>query len=211
MMYLSIINKKDGSVKTFEFSYSSLSGETDTERKIGGFVFDSKNMWVKDEVLYFAESYYDEGCEAIFAAFDLRKQESCFFKKIEDAQVVLTEKASENGRVYVLVNPMAYKPLQRYVLDDVSMESLSVQELELPHEYLTYENSLYEREKYYLFTGDMQEPYVAMLFDNTSREEMNSGERSNMLAVYDCSIGKIVWRACIKMSAEYDISQMALK
>lgn len=210
--FLTAVDREDGEERRYRFNGQSLAGETGAESRIGGFLFDGRQMWVRDGVLCFAQTYYGEGkTRAVWAAYDLEEGRARSFHALEGAEVMAVRQEPETGRVLVLVNPMGYAPLEFYTLDGGTLEVLEKVELALPSEYLTRRDSLYQAEYYYLFEADMDGRQVAVLFgDAAGRESGEDGRASEILVVYDRSDGRMVWRGRLSYPGEYEIQGLSL-
>ena len=204
-IYVTTVDKEDGTSISGSFSYEDLSGVYDSEKAVGGFLFDGRNMWVKDGVLYFAETHYNGPPAAVMAAYNLETGETMAFCEFTESHVVAVRKELDEGKVYVLVNPMNYQPLQLYELDAVSMEILSVKDLELPYEYMT--NQDFRNQGAYLFVADISEEAVLVKYPDVYSEEMVRAQerRSDILALYDLNTSDMIWRARTAMDIEYEI------
>lgn len=209
-IYVTSVNKSDGSSVSGSFSYEDLSGVYDSEKRVGGFLFDGRNIWVKDGILYFAETHYNGPPSAVMAAFNLSTGESLTFREFAESHVVMVRQELDAGKVFVLINPMNYQPLQLYELDAVSMEILCTKYLELPYEYLTNQDSRYQGS--YLFEADMNEEAVLIKFPDVHHEEMIREQKtsSNILALYDRTTGEIIWRSRVALAVEYEIYDVEL-
>ena len=210
--FLTAVDREDGGERRYRFNGQSLAGETGAEGWIGGFLFDRRQMWVRDGVLCFAQTHYGEGkTRAVWAAYDLEEGRARSFHALEGAEVMAVRQEPETGRVLVLVNPMGYAPLALYTLDSGTLEVLEKVELALPSEYLTRRDSLYQAEYYYLFEADMDGRQVAVLFgDAAGRESGEDGHASEILVVYDRSDGRMVWRGRLSYPGEYEIQGLSL-
>lgn len=204
-IYVTSVNKAENTQVSGSFSYETLSGTYDSERRVGGFLFNGRNMWVKKGILYFAETHYHGGGTVVFAAYDLEKNEPVVFREMRDSHLVMVDQNLEEGKVSVLVNPMNYQPLQLLELDAWTMEVLNTKYLELPHEYLSRQD---EREHAgYLFDVDMNTDTVLVkvpeVFSETRLREQK--DASQILVLYDRKTGEMIWRARLTMDVNYDI------
>lgn len=154
---------------------------------------------------------------AVFAAYDLSAGKTVYYREMADAQVVMVEKGLDDGQnsgrndgmVSVLVNPMGFQPLQLYELDEVTMETLRVMELELPHEYLSRED--FYADTNLLFQADMNEDSVVLLLDDAfSISSLKDEERFSILAVYDRKTGAMTWRARLVMDVGYEVDDVKI-
>lgn len=210
--YITQVDKKTDREAVSSFSYSDLTSDCSENDSTGGFLFNRENMWVKDGILYFAETYHKGEPSAVLAAYDLENSKTLSFVKRDHAHVVMVRKVPERGEVTVLLNPMGYQPLELYVLDDASLEVKSVTQLELPSEYMTRLHTDFERKIYFLFDGDMDDERVAIWFaDAVSREDLDDDVVRRILVVYDRSSGQAVWRGRFQMDAKYEIGDVMLK
>jgi len=210
--YVTAVNKITGRERVSSFAYCDFVPDCGEKDSMGGFLFDRANMWVKEGILYFAETYYKGPSVSVFGAYDLEENKAVCFEIIENSHVVMVRKEPEKGQVAVLLNPMDYHPLELYTLDDRTMEIKSVTQIELPNEYLTRRDSEYAAEQYYLSEGDMDEDKVAVLFGDTiSRKDMDDDTFSNILVIYDRVSGRPVWRGRLMMDIEYEIDDISLK
>lgn len=212
------VNKATGKEHVCDFSYADLKidvgGRLDANAggSLGGFLFDGARMWVQDDVLCFAETYYGgQGCRAVLGMLDLQTQQVRIVQSEAHAQVVMVRHDAERGTASVLINPMGYAPLELYTLDDRTMEILQIRKLALPHEYLTQKNSVYAAESYLLFDGDIKAQYAAVLFDVTARQQAEAGIRNAVLAAYDMKTGEMVWRGRFELDSDYDICGVRLR
>lgn len=209
--YVTAVNKTTGQEQVSSFVYRDFVPTASEEDSMGGFLFDSNNIWVKDEVLYFAETYHKGAPVSVFGAYDLKQNKAVSFERMENSHIVMTYKEPKNGQVAILLNPMNYQPLELYMIDDVTLEIKSVTQLELPNEYLTRQNSAYAMKTYFLFDGDMCDDWVAVLFgDTVSREDLDDVMGSCIMVVYDRDSGKPVWRSRFIMDSEYEINTVIL-
>ena len=125
----------------------------------------------------------------------------------------MVRKEPEHNRVAVVVNPMYYQPLELHLLDDETLEPISITPLELPPEFLTRQYSDYAAQTYLLFTGDMDEERVAVLFgDAINGESLKNGidRYSMVLAVYDRETGRSLWRGRLQLDERYEIDNITL-
>jgi len=204
-IYVTSVNKAENTQVSGSFSYETLSGTYDSERRVGGFLFNGRNMWVKKGILYFAETHYHGGGTVVFAAYDLEKNEPVVFREMRDSHVVMVDQNLEEGKVSVLVNPMNYQPLQLLELDAWTMEVLETRYLELPHEYRSRQD---EREHAgYLFEADMDADTVLIrvpdVFSETRLREQK--DSSQLLVLYERKTGRMLWRARLMLDVEYDV------
>jgi transcriptional regulator with XRE-family HTH domain len=205
-MYVISVDKNDGSIQQSSFTYGELSGRGSEEtNKIGGFMFEGQHMWVKDDVLYFAEAHYSGNTMSVVASYDLKEEKPLVFREMEGSHVTFVKKDLENDRVYMVVNPMNYQPLQMIEMDAWTLEVLNVTELELPHEYM----SRIGHDDYgsYLFEVDMSDHQILIkypdVFSETRLREQE--ERTEILALYDRETGDMIWRARLILDVNYNI------
>ena len=207
--YITAVNKITGQERVNSFIYSDFVPGAGEEDSMGGFLFDRNNMWVKDGIFYFAETYHKSVPVSVFGAYDLNESRPVFFDRIENAQVVMTYQEPELGQVAVLINPMDYRPLELYTIDDTTMEVKSVTRLELPNEYLTRQGSIYASDTYFLFHGDMSKDRISVLFgDIASQKDFDNHTGSCIMVVYDRASGEALWRGRFMMDMEYEISHV---
>ena len=207
-IYVTTVDKEDGTSVSGSFSYEDLSEAYDPEKTVGGFLFDGRNMWVKDGVLYFAETLYNGPPAAVMAAYNLKERKAAEFREFTEAHVVSVRKELDEGKVYVLIDPMNYQPLQLYELDAVSMEVISIKYLELPYEYMT--NQDFRNQGSYLFVANIGEDTVLVKYPDVYSEEMVRAQerRSDILALYDRNTGDMIWRARFAMDVEFEIYEV---
>ena len=211
-MYVISVDKADGTMEQYSFTYSDLSGRGTEERnKTGGFMFDGQNMWVKNGVLYFAEAHCSGRTMSVVAAYDLEKGMPLVFRELEGSHIVAVKKELDRGRVMVLVNPMNYEPLQLVELDAETLDVVGVTELELPHEYMSRVD--YNDYGNYLFETDLTDDGVLVLYPDVFSETQlrEQEERSLILALYDRRTGDMTWRARLMLDVEYDVYGVCLK
>ena len=207
------VDKKSGQETRSSFDYGELAQGSGSDGRTGSFLFDRTHLWVKDGVLYFAETSYRGGTDAVLAAYDLEENKPVHVQILENAQVVTVRREPENGQALILINPMGYAPLALYTVDDTTLEVLNITFLALPNEYLTRQDSMYGAETYYIFDeeGDMDARHVAVLFGDTiSRERMEDDTASCILAVYDRASGDMVWRGRLQLPVDYEICGVSL-
>ena len=219
-LYITTVDKASGTETVCEFVYADLADDSDSKNgrdsenvdgSVGGFLFDKDHMWVQDDVLYFAETYYGEdGCRAVVGFFDLRTQQARTVWSKARAQVVTVRHDAENGTVSVMVNPMDNAPLEVVVMDDCTLERVRTVQLVPPHEYLAQKGSVYAVASYLLYAGDMNAQHAAVLFDVTTRQQAEAGVRSDMLAIYEAYTGQMVWRGRFEMDSDYTICGVRL-
>ncbi len=210
--YFTAVDKITGQEYVSSFVYTDFVPDASEEDSMGGFLFDSDTMWVKNGTLYFTETYHKGPPVSVFGAYDLAEGKSVCFETIENSQVVMAYKEPNKGEVSVLINPMNYQPLELYTIDDTTMEVKSVTQLRLPNEYLTRQDSEYAMKTYYLFAGDMNQNHIAVLFgDSVSRENWGNDKASLIMVIYDRNSGKPVWRGRFTMDAEYEIIDAIIK
>lgn len=205
-MYIISVDKADGTMKEYSFTYEDLSGRGSEEsNKIGGFMFEERHMWVKDEVLYFIEAHYSGNTLSVAASYDLKAGEPLVFREMEGTHVTFVQKDLENDRVYAVVNPMNYQPLQVIEMDAWSLEVLNVTELALPHEYQSRVD--YDDYGSYLFEVDVNEEHILVKYPDVFSETRlrQQKDRSEILALYDRKTGEMVWRARVILDVNYDI------
>ena len=205
-MYVISADKNDGTMEEYSFTYSDLSGRGSEEsNKTGGFMLEGQHMWVKDEVLYFLEAHYSGRTMSVLAAYDLKAGEPLVFREMEGIHVTFVEKDLENDRVYAVVNPMNYEPLQLLELDAWTLEVLNVTELDLPHEYQSRVD--YDDYGSYLFEVDMNGEQVLVKYPDVFSETRlrQQKDRSEILALYDRKNGDMIWRARVILDVNYDI------
>jgi len=209
--YITSVDKVTGEEETDSFIYQDFDPEADDRKDtMGNFMFNGANMWVKNGVLYFVETRFG-GPLAIQGAYDLKKDRVTHFEAIPDAHVIVTRKEPEMGQVAVLINPGDYRPLELHLLDDETMETLSITKMELPAEFLTHRDSEYAAQSYYLFDGDMDETWAAVFFgDVIGREQIESEIRSEILVIYDRETGTPVWRGRFQLDEKYEIDNVRL-
>lgn len=209
--YVTAVDKVTGREYVSSFVYADFVPEADANDSMGGFLFDSDTMWVKNGILYFTETYHKGPPASVFGAYDLAEGKSVCFETIENSQVVLAYKEPDKGEVSVLINPMDYQPLELYTIDDTTMEVKSVTQIRLPNEYLTRQDSEYAMKTYYLFAGDMNQNHIAVLFgDAVSRENLGNDTASHIMVIYNRDSGKPVWRGRFTMDMEYEIDDVIL-
>lgn len=209
--YITSVNKSTGREQVSSFVYQDFVSDAGEEDSMGGFLFASDNVWVKNNVIYFSDTYYNGAPVSVFGAYDLTENKAVCFETIENSQVVMTHKEPEKGQVSVLINPMDYQPMVLYTIDDQTMEVKSTTQLELPNEYLTRQDSIYAMKTYYLFEGDMNDGRIAVLFEDTiSRESLASDTASYIMVVYDRGSGKSVWRGRFMIDKKYEISHIVI-
>lgn len=209
--YLTSVDKATGEEKTDSFTYGDFVPDADEEASLGKILFHGANMWVKNGILYFAETYFDLEHSSVLGAYDLENDRAVSFEVLKNSQIVMVRKEPEQNRVAVVVNPMYYQPLELYTVDDETMEVISIVSLDLPAEYLTRKDSEYAVQGYYFFHGDMDEEQVAVLFgDIVSRESLEDETDSRILVVYSRETGKPVWRGRFQMDIEYEVSRIEL-
>ena len=207
------VDKESGQETRSSFDYGELAQGSGSDGRTGSFLFDSTHLWVKDGVLYFAETSYRGGTDAVLAAYDLEENKPVHVQILENAQVVTVRREPENGQALILINPMGYAPLALYTVDDTTLEVLNITSLALPNEYLTRQDSMYGAETYYIFDeeGDIDARHVAVLFGDTiSRERMEDDTASCILAVYDRASGDMVWRGRLQLPVDYEICGVSL-
>lgn len=201
------VNKKNGQEKFNSFVYRDFVPDAGEDYSIGQFLFDMDHLWIRSDVLYFAETYYGHPSYAVLGAYDLAESKAVYFETIEHAEVIMVHREPDKGQVSVLINPMGYQPLELCTIDDKTMEIINVTKLELPNEYLTRKNSVYETDVYYLWKGDMDQGRVAIMFgDIIDRSKMDDGLANSIMVVYDRSSGDTIWRGRFTIDAEYEIS-----
>ena len=211
--YLTSVDKITGKMETDSFTYRDFVPDAGEEASLGKILFDGANMWVKNGILYFAETYFDLERGSVLGAYDLENDRAIFFREIENSQIVMVRKEPEHNRVAVVVNPMYYQPLELHLLDDETLEPISITPLELPAEFLTRQYSDYAVQTYLLFTGDMDEERVAVLFrDEITGESLKNGidRYSMVLAVYDRETGRSLWRGRLQLDERYEIDNITL-
>jgi len=208
--YVTAVDKETGQETVDSFVYSDFVSDAGEDDRMGGFLFDSDRMWVRDDVLYFTETYH-KGPTSVFGAYDLAGNKAVYFETIENSQIVMAHKEPEKGQTVVLINPMDYQPLELYTIDDTTMAVKAMVSLDLPNEYLTRQGSRYAAKTYYLFSGDMSGDMVAVLVgDAVSRGALEDDIGSCILVVYDRNSGKPVWRSRFMLDVEYEIDNVIL-
>lgn len=206
-VYITSVNKENGQEKFNSFVYRDFVPDAGEDYSMGQILFDMDNLWIRGDVLYFAETYYGHPSYAVFGAYDLAESKAVYFKTIEHAEVIMVQRDPDKGQVSVLINPMGYQPLELCTIDDKTMEIINVTKLELPNEYLTRKDSVYEADVYSLWKADMDQGRVAIMFgDIISRSKMDDGLANSIMVVYDRISGDTIWRGRFTMDNEYEIS-----
>lgn len=206
-VYITSVDKENGQEKPSSFAYRDFVPDAGEDCSIGQILFDMDHLWIRDGVLYFAETYYGRPSYAVLGAYDLTESKAVYFEAIEHAEVVMVHREPDKGQVSVLINPMGYQPLELCTIDDKTMEMIHVTKLELPNEYLTRKDSVYETDVYYFWKGDMDQDRVAVMFgDMIGRNKMDDGLADSIMVVYDRISGDTIWRGRLTMDAEYEIS-----
>lgn len=209
--FVTSVNKTTGLEAVSSFSYHDFVPDASEEDSMGGFLFDGDSMWVKNGILYFAETYHKGPPASVFGAWDLTKNRAVCFEVMENTHVVMAYKEPDQNQVTVLINPMNYQPLELYTMDDETLTVKHITHLPLPNEYLTRQNSEYAMDSYFLFCGDMDSDRVAMLFgDFVSRSNLASDTHSDIIVVYDRNSGNPVWRGRFTLDADYEIEGILL-
>ena len=204
---LSFRCKETGQEKFNSFVYRDFVPDAAENYSMGQILFDMDHLWIRDDVLYFVETYYGRINYAVFGAYDLAESKAVYFKTIEHAEVVMVQRGPDKGQVSVLINPMGYQPLELCTIDDKTMEVLNVTKLELPNEYLTRKDSVYEADIYYLWKADMDQDRVAIMFgDIIDSNKMDDGLATSIMVVYDRTSGDTIWRGRFTMDSKYEIS-----
>ena len=202
---ITTVNKETGEETTTSFSYNDLSGEMKEETRMGGFIFEGANLWIQNNVLYFAETCYSQEPGTVIAAYDLIADKPLYYQKIENAQVMAVRWQSDIDRFFVLLNEKNYTPLRLLEFVLSSGEEISQTELALPEEFIAEDA---QPGDYYLFTVDMTENYVAVVMDDQS--ENTDDTRKNILVVYQSQSGDMVYRSRLTLDANYEIYSVAI-
>lgn len=206
-VYVTSVNKKTGQEKFNSFVYRDFVPDAGEDYSMGQILFDKDHLWIRDDILYFAETYYGRPSFAVLGAYDLAKSKAVYFETIEHAEVIMVHRDPDKGQVSVVINPMGYQPLELCTLDDKTMEIINVTKLELPNEYLTRKDSVYEADVYSLWKADIDQDRVAIMFgDIIDRNKMDDGLSTSIMVVYDRISGDTIWRGRFTMDAEYEIS-----
>lgn len=206
-VYVASVNKKNGQEKFNSFVYRDFVPDAGENYSMGQILFDMDHLWIRGDVLYFAETYYGHPYYAVFGAYDLAESKAVYFKTIEHAEVVMVQSDPDKGQVSVLINPMGYQPLELCTINDKTMEIINITKLELPNEYLTRKDSVYETDVYSLWKADMDQDRVAIMFgDIIDRNKMDDGLATSIMVVYDRPSGDTIWRGRFTMDTKYEIS-----
>ena len=200
------VDREDGGAETVGFSYNQLSGETEQEARMGGFLFDGDSVSIRDGVLYFAETCYSENRGAVIGAYDLTGDMPLYCRKIDGAQTVAVR--WEKDRFSVLVNRKNFTPLEVHTFDMADF-SEQVTLLPLPEE---FGPCSWYSEEYYLFPSAMTADRAAVLLDDLAGEPGRpDGLRQMLLTVWDTATGEMVYRCRLTVDADYDIYGLELE
>ena len=119
-VYVVSVNKENGQEKFNSFVYRDFVPDAGENDSMGQILFDTDRLWIRGDVLYFAETYYGRPSYAVFGAYDLAESKAVYFETIEHAEVVMVQRGPDKGQVSVLINPMGYQPLELRTIDDTT-------------------------------------------------------------------------------------------
>lgn len=206
-VYLLTVNKASGAETTQSFTWEEIVGEEGDAYYSDDFMIGTRNVWMKDSVLYFTQTHDSYGGNAEIGAYDFSTKKAVGFKVFEDAQIMAVVKGEDSFEV--LVNHKNFTPLALYEFDTNTLAEKSKLSLELPDEYL----SELEGAGDFLFELDIEGERIAVLFpDNQSLYQLDDNENfRKILAVYDKETGEMKYRSRLTIDADYEINEISLK
>ena len=205
-IYVDSVNKWNEERDHVSFSYEDLSGDRDADIGMGSFLPNSDNFYIRDGVLYLADSYYSPaGNGSVVAAWSMQTGQPLGFRRIPGAQVMEVW-WQENG-VQVLFNHKDYQPLEICTYDLDRLVQTGSVALPLPPEFLAGKGEA--PSKYLLYDAKGNAKQVGVVFPDLEHGS-DSRTRRTVFCVYDRDSGECVYRSEMSVNAEYEIYEVIL-
>ena len=198
-VFLQATDKTSGAQETYGLAWADLDADGEPLR-MGGFLWDIAGIWAEGDILFFAQTHYGVEDRSVLAAYDLAEGRTLGCTVLADAQVL--DVFHGDAGAFALVSHPAARTLEVLSLDRAG-HIAGRTELTLPHAFLAW---VQDRERYWIFTADLQASRAAVLLDTGGGEA-----RAAVLCVYDLPGGAAVFQTELTMEADYEIYEIRLE
>ncbi|WP_069999152.1 hypothetical protein [Cellulosilyticum sp. I15G10I2] len=204
-VYITKVNKKSREEVVYSFTWQQLSGQTDKSHSLSGFVFKPSTIWIRDNLLYFAETNIKKDSDAVIAVYDLAEEKSLNCRVFQNSQVVQAQKSKSS--FFVLINHGSNNLLVLYEFDMNTFEEKSKVLLPIPEEAVSQDSEVLD----FLFNCDRDDEQIAIIFPDIKRtENIDASIGTVILAVYDRQTGELEYKSRLGVASKYEVSEVLI-